>query len=72
MHPAYSSKHKTVKICYSFNDSKWRRRYIDVILRLKPALLREIALKDNSEFYCLNSFHSFRRKNKLELQKKSM
>ena len=32
-------------------------------------LLREIISKKNNDFYCLNCFHSFRTKSKLELHK---
>ena len=35
------------------------------------ALLRAITSKNNSNFYCLNCFHSFRKKNKLEFYKKA-
>ena len=34
------------------------------------ALLRGITSKTNGDFYCLNCLHSFRTKNKLELNKK--
>ena len=34
------------------------------------ALLRGITSKYYGDFYCLNSFHSFRTKNKLELHKR--
>ena len=35
------------------------------------ALLRRITSKNNDDFYCLNCFHSFRTKNKLELYKRA-
>ena len=34
------------------------------------ALLSRITPQHNSDFYCLNSLHSFRTKNKLELHQK--
>ena len=34
------------------------------------ALLREITSENNGDFYCLNSLHSFRTKNKLDWHKK--
>ena len=39
-------------------------------LKKLPALLREITSKHYGEFYCLNCFHSFRTKHKLESHKK--
>ena len=39
------------------------------VVKKLSALLREITSKKNNDFYCLNCFHSFRTKSKLELHK---
>ena len=41
-----------------------------VVVEELPALLREVTSKHHSDFYCLTCLHSFRRKKKLESQKK--
>ena len=48
------------KTSYSFNDSKWRRMVLSCSKKL-TALLREITLKNNGDFYCLNRLHSFKK-----------
>ena len=48
------------------NGEGWH--YISV--KKLPALLREITSKHHGDSYCLNSFHSFATKNKLESHKK--
>ena len=44
--------------------------YDSLVVKRQSALLRGITSKYYGDFYCLNCFHSFRTKNKLELQKK--
>ena len=46
------------------SDGEKQRHYLAV--KKLSALLREITSKNNVDFYCLNSFHSFRTKKRLE------
>ena len=46
------------------SNGEKQRHYLAV--KKLSALLREITSKNNVDFYCLNSFHSFRTKKKLE------
>ena len=48
------------------NGEKWH--YLTV--KNLPGLLRGITSTHKEDFYCLNSFHSYRTKNKLELHEK--
>ena len=41
-----------------------------IAVKKLPALLREVMSKHNGDCYCLDCFHSFRTKNKLESHKK--
>ena len=41
-----------------------------VAVKKLSALLRKITSKNNADFYCLNCFHSYRTKDKLESHKK--
>ena len=70
-HPAFVSKHnlnreKQVILLIISNGEKWH--YLSV--KKLSALLREIKSKHYGDFYCLNRFHSFRTKNKLESHKR--
>ena len=46
----------------SLRNTKWHY----FTLKTLSSLLREITLKNNGDFYCLNCRHSFRTKNKIE------
>ena len=46
------------------SNGEKQRHYLAV--KKLSALLRGITSKNNADFYCLNSFHSFRTKKKLE------
>ena len=48
------------------NGEKWH--YLTV--KNLPGLLRGITSTHKEDFYCLNCFHSYRTKNKLETHKK--
>ena len=48
------------------DGEKW---HYTTVTRL-PALLRGITSNQNRDFYCLNCFHAYRTKNKLEAHKK--
>ena len=41
-----------------------------LVVKNLPGLLRGMASNQNEDFYCLNCFHSYRTKNKLEELKK--
>ena len=71
IHLAYKSKHNLTRekqaILLMITDSeKWH--YI-AVTRLS-GLLRGVTGNNNGDFYCLNCFHSYRTKNKLETHKK--
>ena len=74
--------HNTKKICHAFK-SKYNstRKNQVILLRITDgekwhylavtklsALLKEITSNHNGDFYCLNCFHTYRTKNKLESQ----
>ena len=68
---AYKSKNnltcdKQVTLLMITNDEKWH--YLTV--KNSPGLLRGITSAHKEDFYCLNCFHSYRTKNKLEAHKK--
>ena len=68
---AYKSKQnltcdKRVILLMITNGEKWH--YLTV--KNLPGLLRGITSTHKEDFYCLNSFHSYRTKNKLELHEK--
>ena len=64
---AYKSKYKNQAILLMITDvNKWH--YLAV--KSLSALLRGIASKHKEEFYCLNCFHSYTTKNRLEKHKK--
>ena len=46
------------------------RRWYYLPLKKLSSLLRRITSNHDGDFYCLNCFHSFRTKNKLESHKK--
>ena len=48
------------------DDEKWHYLVVNNLSRL----LRGITSNHNADFYCLNCFHSYRTKNKLEAHKK--
>ena len=75
IYPAYVSKHNSNRekqvillMTQIGEERKGRRQHYLAVIKLS-ALLRQIASKNNSEFYCLNCLHSFRTENKLELYK---
>ena len=43
-----------------------------LVVKNLSGLLREISSNHNGDFYCLNCFHSYSTKNKLEAHKKYM
>ena len=68
---AYKSKNnltcnKQVILLMITNGEKWH--YLTV--KNLPALLRGITTNNQEDFYCLNCFHSYRTRNKLESHKK--
>ena len=68
---AYKSKHnfnreEQVILLMISNDEKW---HYTVVTRLS-GLLRGVTYNHHDDFYCLNCFHAFRTKNKLEEHKK--
>ena len=69
-HVAYKSRHnltcKQVILLMISNGENWH--YLTV--KMLPGLLKEITSSHKEDFYCLNCFHSYRTKNKLEAQKK--
>ena len=67
IYPVYVS---TQKNSLFFNDDSKQRRMALLCSKNPSALLRGITLKNNSDFFCLNCFHSFRTKRKLNLIKK--
>ena len=71
IHVAYKSRHnltcdKQVILLIISNGEKW---YYLVIKNL-PGLLKGITSTHKEDFYCLNCFHSYKTKNKLEAHKK--
>ena len=68
---AYTSKHnlfreKQVILLMITDGEKWH--YIAV--KRLSGLLRGVTCNNNGDFYCLNCFHAYRTKNKLETHKK--
>ena len=68
---AYISKYnlthnKQIILLMITDGEKWRYLVVNNLSRL----LRGITSNHNADFYCLNCFHSFRIKNKLEAHKK--
>ena len=55
---------------HCFNDSKQKRMALHCRKKKLSALSRGISSKNNGDVYCLNCFHWFRAKNKLESHKK--
>ena len=72
IHPAYVSKHNSnrgkqvIPLMISNGEGRWH--YLEV--KNLSALLRRITFKHQGGFYCLNCFHSFVLKNKLQSHKK--
>ena len=50
------------------DGEKWHYLVVNNLSRL----LRGITSNHNADFYCLNCFHSYKTKNKLEAHKKNM
>ena len=50
------------------NGENWH----DLTVKSLSRLLRGITSNHDGDFYCLNCFHSYRTKNKLEAHKKNM
>ena len=48
------------------DGEKWHR----LVVKNLSGLLREVTSNHNGDFYCLNCFHSYSTKNKLEAHKK--
>ena len=71
IYPAYVSKHNSNHekqiILLIISDREKQRHYFAV--KKLSALLRRITYKHHGDFYCLNCFHSFSTKNKLQSQK---
>ena len=68
---AYRSKNnltcdKQVILLMITNGEKWHY----LVVKNLPGLLKGITSTHEKDFYCLNCFHSYRTKNKLELHKK--
>ena len=68
---AYKSKHnlipeKQVILLMISNGENWHY----LVVKSLPGLLKGITSKHKEDFYCLNCFHSYRTKNKLEAHKK--
>ena len=68
---AYKSKHnlarkKQVILLMISNDENWHY----LVVKSLPGLLKGITSNNKEDFYCLNCFHSYRTKNKLEEHKK--
>ena len=68
---AYKSKHnvtcdKQVILLMISNGENWHY----LVVKNLPGLLKGITSSHNEDFYCLNCFHSYRTKNKLEEHKK--
>ena len=54
----------------SVNDTRQRKRRLALLsFKELSTLLREIALKHDDDFHCLNCLHSFRTENKLKSHK---
>ena len=71
IHIAYKSKHnltreKQVILLMISNGENWHY----LIVKSLPGLLKGITSNHKEDFYCLNCFHSYRTKNKLEKHKK--
>ena len=68
---AYKSKHnltreKQLILLMISNDQNWHY----LVIKNLPGSLRGIASTHKEDFYCLNCFHSYRTKSKLEAHKK--
>ena len=68
---AYKSKHnltreKQVILLMISNGENWHY----LVVKHLPGLLKGITSNHQEDFYCLNCFHSYRTKNKLEAHKK--
>ena len=68
---AYKSKHnltreKQVILLMTSNSENWHY----LVVKNLPGLLKRITSNYKEDFYCLNCFHSYRTKNKLEEHKK--
>ena len=68
---AYKSKHnltreKQVILLMISNGENWHY----LVVKSLPGLLKGITSDHKEDFYCLNCFHSYRTKNKLEGHKK--
>ena len=71
IHVAYKSKYnvtreKQVILLMIRNGENWHY----LVVKNLPGLLKGIASNHKEDFYCLNCFHSYRTKNKLEDIKK--
>ena len=64
IHVAYKSKHneKQVILLMISNGENWHY----LVVKNLPGLLKGITSNHKEDFYCLNCFHSYRTKNKLE------
>ena len=70
-HLAYKSKHnltreKQIILLMITDNEKW---HYAAVTRLS-GILRGVTCNNNGDFYCLNCFHAYRTKNKLETHKK--
>ena len=71
IHIAYKSRHnltreKQVILLMITDGEKWHR----LVVKNLSGLLRGVTSNHNGDFYCLNCFHSYSTKNKLETHKK--
>ena len=70
---AYKSKHNVTRekqaILLTINNGEnWHY----LVVKNLPGLFKGITSNHKENFYCLNCFHSYRTKNKLEAHKKNM
>ena len=73
IHVAYKSKHNVTRekqaILLTINNGEnWHY----LVVKNLPGLFKGITSNHKENFYCLNCFHSYRTKNKLEAHKKNM
>ena len=73
IHIAYKSRHnltreKQLILLMITDGEKWHF----LVVKNISGLLRGVTSNHNGDFYCLNCFHSYSTKNKLEAHKKNM
>ena len=71
MHITYKSKHNLTRekqVILLMISNGENRHYL--VVKSLPGLLKGITSNHKEDFYCLNCFHSYRTKNKLESHKK--